>query len=109
MPAWFVAAKTLLPYVSNIISAAIPVFTARQAPDKVPELIAQQISELQAAATGNAEAVKLLAEQMQKTLSALEQGAGDLEKKIRRARALSMLTGALAAAAIIIAGFALGR
>lgn len=107
MPAWLAAAKTVLPYVSTILSATLPVFTERKSQDR--ELITQQIGELQSAVTHNAESVKLLAEQMQKTLSALEQGAGELERKIRRARQLSLLAILMAAIALAIAAIAMGH
>lgn len=107
MPVWLAAAKAVLPYVSTILSATLPVFTDRKAQDRAPDLTAQQISELQHAARQNAELVKSLAEQMQKTVAALDQGAIELERKIRRARMLAIGAGVIAAIALVVAALAL--
>lgn len=112
MAPWLVAvAKAALPHVESIISAAVPMFTARRTQDRerAPEIVAQQIAELQNASVQNAEAIKLLAEQMQKTLTALEQGASETERRIKRARQLSIVAVAIAALALGIAVLAIGR
>lgn len=107
MPAWLAAAKAVLPYVSTILSATLPVFTDRKAQDRAPELIAQQIGELQHAARQNAELVKSLAEQMQKTVAALDQGAIELEQKIKRARMLAIGASVIAVIALVVAAVAI--
>jgi len=92
MAAWFVpAVKAILPYVSAIVAAALPVFTTRKSDEAAAaqaQLLQQQIAELQAAASHNAMHIKELAEQMQKTVAALEEGASFAESRYRRMAAL---------------------
>jgi hypothetical protein len=105
MAAWFgPAVKAILPYVSSIVAAAMPVFTARkndEAAAAQAPLLQQQIAELQSAASKNAVLTKALAEQLEKTVAALEQGASLAESRFRRMAALC--TGA-----IIVSCVALG-
>ena len=103
MAAWVSALKTVLPYVTNIVTAA------RRGQDRSAEVTAQQIAELQSAATHNAESVKVLAEQLQRTVGALEQGAVNVEREMRRLRvlasaALVLALLALCAALVVVAG-----
>ena len=109
MAAWVSALKAVLPYVTNIVTAAIPAFTARRGQDRSAEVTAQQISELQSAATHNAESVQVLAEQLKRTVSAVEQGAVNVERTLRRLRLLASATllvalAALCAALIVLVG-----
>ena len=109
MDAWVSALKTVLPYVTNIVTAAIPAFPARRGQARSAEVTAQQIAELQSAATHNAESVKVLAEQLQRTVSALEQGAVNVEREMRRLRvlasaALVLALLALCAALVVVVG-----
>jgi hypothetical protein len=83
MPAWIPILKASLPYLSQIVSAAIPAFTAKTASDKASDLVAQQIAELQAAVTHNAEAVKTLATQLQGTLEGIDASAEKLQQEVR--------------------------
>jgi hypothetical protein len=108
MPGWFSVAA---PYLADIITLARPLFTRGKdkETDKVPELVAQQIAELQNAATQNAESVKLLATEMQKTLDALQTGASILESRLRWAQTLAIVSTTLAAMAFFIAVYALAR
>jgi hypothetical protein len=105
MAAWLIpAVKAILPFVSPIVSAALPVFTTRKpdAPVQDPSgVLQQQISELQTAASQNALHVKELAEQLQKTVAALEEAAVLAESRFRRLMAY-------AAAAAVLALVALG-
>ena len=64
-------------------------------------LLQQQIAELQSAASDNAVLIKALAEQLQKTVAALEQGTSLADSRFRRMAALC--TGA-----IIVSCIALG-
>jgi hypothetical protein len=103
--AWFVpAVKAILPYVGSIVAAALPVFTTRKSDDAAAaqaKLLQQQIAELQSAASQNAVHIKELAEQLQKTVTALEQGASLAEPTYRRIVALCI-------GAIIVSCIALG-
>ncbi|NTW59901.1 MAG: hypothetical protein HGA43_12130 [Nitrospirae bacterium] len=105
MAAWFVpAVKAILPYVSAIVGAAMPAFTTRKSDDAAAaqsQLLQKQIAELQSAASKNAVHIKELAEQLQKTVAALEQGASLAESRFRRIAALCI-------GAIIVSCIALG-
>jgi hypothetical protein len=111
MAAWFIpAVKAILPFVSPIVSAALPVFTTRkndEAAAAQSDVLQRQITELQTAASQNALHVKELAEQLQKTVAALEQGAAIAESRLKRAIALCLAAMALAVAAMVVAAFAL--
>jgi gas vesicle protein len=94
MAAWLATTKLLLPIVTEIVSTAIPAFTARKDQQKAADLVSQQITELQTAVTRNAESVQAIAEQLQRTVSAIEHDAVLLGRKLRRiqvACALSLL------------------
>ena len=88
MAAWLLPAlKAVLPHVGTIISVAAPAFTKKkdEAGAPSPQLLQQQISELQAAASQNASNIKALAAQLQTTVAALEQAATIADAKLRRA------------------------
>ncbi len=82
MPAWLPVLKAALPYVGNIVAAALPVFTARRGQDATGDLVARQITELQEAVTGNAETVKGLAARLEQALSAIAAGETDLAQRL---------------------------
>ena len=90
--AWLLpAVKVILPYLSPIIAAAAPVFTTRKSDEAAAaqvHILQQQIAELQSAASQNATHIKELAEQLQKTVTALEQAAAVAESRFRRTAAL---------------------
>jgi len=109
MPAWLIPAlKAVLPHVGTIVSAAAPVFTrknAHAAPDQTT--LQQQITELQAAASGNDAHIKELAAQMQRTVETLEQAAALAESRHRRILLLCIAAGILSASALGVALFGL--
>ncbi|MBU1666372.1 MAG: hypothetical protein KKG92_13375, partial [Gammaproteobacteria bacterium] len=82
MAAWLPVLKAALPYVSNIVAAALPVFTSRRGQDATGDLIGRQIAELQDAVTSNAETVKGLAAQLEQALSAIATGETDLAQRL---------------------------
>jgi hypothetical protein len=109
MPGWFSIAA---PYLADIISVARPLFTRSKDNEKIPEekireIAAQQIAELQSAAAQNAESVKLLAIEMQKTIDALQLGAAALERKLWIVQTLAVVATTTAALAFVIAMYAL--
>jgi len=106
MPGWFAIAA---PYIPEIIKIARPLFTRAGSPEKSGEVVAQQIAELQTAATQNAESIKLLATEMQHTIEALQSGAADLEKKLDRARILLVISATLSVLAFCVAVYALAH
>lgn len=84
MAVWLPVLKAALPYVSNIVAAALPAFTQRRSVEATGanDLINQQIVELQTAVTGNAAALKTLAEQVEKTLTAIDGSEADLAQRL---------------------------
>jgi hypothetical protein len=104
MAAWFALAA---PYLPDIIQLALPLFTRAKAQEKVPEVVVQQITELQNAATQNADSIKLLATEMQKTIDVLQVGATLLERKLQRTQLLAVVASTAAVLAFLIAVYAL--
>jgi len=82
MASWLPVLKAALPYIGNIVAEAVPVFTSRKEQDASADLVSRQISELQEAVTSNAEAVKVLAAQVEKTIAALDAGEDDLAQRM---------------------------
>lgn len=111
MAAWLIpAVKAILPFVTPIVSSALPVFTTRKSDEAAAAqtgVLQQQITELQSAASRNALHVKELAEQLQKTVTALEQGAAIAESRFRQAAVLCGVAVALSLLATGISLFAL--
>ena len=86
MAGWLIPAlKAVLPHVGDIVAAAKPVFTKKKPEAGAPGGEAQQIAELQAAVSQNAEHVRELAAQLQSTVTAIEKGAEIAESRLRRA------------------------
>lgn len=101
MPVWIPLLKASLPYVTQIVASAIPAFTAKPEADKSGDLTAQQIAELQSAATQNAESIHILAEKLQQTIQGIEQAGLSLQKEINFYKRLAY-------AAIAVASVSLG-
>jgi glutamate racemase len=109
MPAWLIPAlKAVLPHVGTIVSAAAPAFTRKSA-DAVANqaTLQQQITELQAAASGNDAHIKALAAQIQTTVEALEQGASLAERRHQRIVMLCIAAALFSAASLCVALFVL--
>ena len=103
MPAWLPLLKASLPYVTQIVSAAIPHFTGKPAAAKSDDVVPKQIAELQTAVTHNAESIKSLAAQVKQTIEGIDGAAGNLEQEIRGLRRLALVAVVLAALATCIA------
>ena len=108
MAAWLIpAVKAILPFISPIVSSALPVFTTRKSDEAAAVqtgVLQQQITELQSAASQNALHVKELAEQLQKTVTALEQGAAVAGSRFRR---MAVLCGVAVAFSLLAMGISL--
>ena len=104
MAMWIIPAlKAVLPHIGTIISATAPAFTQKSG-DATPDqtrLLQQQISELQTAASQNATHVKELAEQLQRTVAAIEGAASVVKANDQRNQQFSV-------AAIAISALSLG-
>jgi hypothetical protein len=100
MAAWLPALKALLPYATQIVTAAIPAFTRKtgSAQDVIPE----QIQELQGAVIHNAEAVKMLATQMQQVITSIDSGAVRIQHDMRTVKRLSIIAIVLSVVAIAL-------
>jgi hypothetical protein len=100
MATWLIPAlKAVLPHIGTIISATGPAFTKKSTeatPDQT-NLLQKQISELQLAASQNAKHVKELAEQLQKTVAAIEQAASVATSNQQRAWQFSLAAMAISA------------
>lgn len=108
MPAWLPILKATLPYLTQIVTTAIPVFTSRsnkqgKGADKAlpDEVVSKQISELQAAVTQNAESLHTLASKLQDSLQGIDFAAGNLQAELTSLRRL-------ARAALVVAIISLG-
>jgi hypothetical protein len=109
MAAWLPLLKASLPYISQIVTAAIPAFTSKTSTDKPAEVIPTQIAELQSAVTQNAETVKALATQLKGTIEGIDTGAARLEQEIKSLKRLAWIAVTLALLAAAVAIFALSN
>lgn len=105
MAAWYALAA---PYLPDIIKMALPLFTSAKSQEKTPEVMAQQITELQNAALQNADSIKLIATEMQQTIEALQVGAAQLERKLQHAQLLASIAATIAILSFAVAIYALG-
>jgi len=104
MAAWFTAA---LPFIPDVIKLAKPLFTRSKPQDKVPDVVATQITELQDIAALNADAIKTLAIEMQNTINSLQVGAQALAKALKFARTVSIVAATTALLAFALAAYSL--
>jgi hypothetical protein len=93
--------KAVLPHLGTILSAASPAFSSRPADP--------QIAELRAAVSRNAAHTKELAEQLERTITALDDAARVAEARLRVALWMGGGALALAAVALIVAIVAFSR
>lgn len=86
------AVKAILPYVGDIVNAALPVFKSRKIDENAATqeaLLQKQINELQEVASLNALHIKDLAEQLRQMVVTLEQGVIANERRYRRMSVLA--------------------
>ena len=108
MYAWLLPTiKAILPHVGTIITAAQPIFKSRKidrSASSEEQLLQDQISELQEAASQNAGNIRELAEQLQKTVMTLERAAIENRQRTRRLTviAVTALACALVSLAIVM-------
>ncbi len=103
MANWLIPAlKAVIPHVGDILSAAKPAFTRRKPEPaaNTPDLVAQQIAELQSAVSQQATHIKELAAQLENTVAALETAAERAEGRLRRVLVFSALAVAFSLAAL---------
>jgi hypothetical protein len=114
MPSWLIPAlKAVLPHVGTIVDAAKPVFTRKKPAEPAaavnPDVVQQQIAELQAAVSQNSDNIKELAEQLQSTVAALQTSAALAESRLRRTTLFSSIAVAVSIAALLVSAFTLLR
>jgi methyl-accepting chemotaxis protein len=102
MVAWLPAAKIILPYLTQIVTAAIPAFTKKVDKTGTEDVTRNQVAELQDAVTHNAESLKLLATQLQQVINDIDSGAAKMEKGNRTNRLLALLAIGLSFFSIIL-------
>ena len=103
MAAWLPALKAILPYVAQVVTVAVPVFTKKADKGRADEIVPQQIQELQAAVTRNAESLKLLADQLQQAIATIDAGAVKIEREMRTLRLLCLASMLISGVAIALA------
>lgn len=104
MAAWF---TVVAPFLPDIIQMAKPIFTRPKTPVATPDLVPQQIIELQDVAARNAGAIGLLAEEMQKTIASLQQASLELDRKLHRAQLMALVATTVAVLSFALAAYAL--
>jgi methyl-accepting chemotaxis protein len=100
---WLAVGKLVLGNLDTIIGVVKPAFTRKKV-DALPtqtDLLNQQISELQAAASGNAEQIKQLAEQVKEMVAALEQSAINAQAEREKLRRLCLVAMAISLVSIV--------
>lgn len=100
--AWLPTVKAILPYLTQIVTTAIPVLTKKTDKGEAEKIIPNQISELQEAATLNAESLKILASQFQQFISDIDTGSVKIEKEIKAVKRLSIIAIVISVIAIIL-------
>ena len=103
MAAWIPLIKSAIPYVAQVLSVAIPAFTARSANKETDEVVPEQIAELQTAVTQNAESVRILAEQLKGTLEGIDAAAIKFQQELVLYKRLSVMAIIVAMVSMIIA------
>lgn len=106
---WLPVLKASLPYITQVVSLAIPAFTAKPESSKVDPVVAKQIEELQLAATKNAESVRGLAEKLQETIQGLETAAANAQKQVSMFKAMLMGSSVVSVVALCCAIWTLVR
>jgi uncharacterized coiled-coil protein SlyX len=99
---WLVVGKLVLNNLDTIMGVVRPAFTRKKL-DALPsqaDLLNQQIAELQAAASSNAEQIKQLAAQLKEVVAALEQAGSEAAAHRAATRRLSYV--ALSASAVAV-------
>jgi ABC-type transporter Mla subunit MlaD len=103
---WHTVALNLAPLLVDLAKAALPAFTKRKdvAPPEIQaQTTQQQITELQAAVTQNAENIRTLAADLKTTAAALSDGGKEIDARFRRLERLLIVAVAVAAVACVSA------
>ncbi|MEA9893005.1 hypothetical protein EIQ04_01200 [Xanthomonas campestris pv. raphani] len=102
--------KALAPYVTTIATSAIPHFTSNKSDAaKGDPLLAQQIGELQAASTKNAQDLHILAEQIQKLITSTAEAAEAAKRQVATYKSLLFISLGCSIASLLTAIFSLSN
>jgi methyl-accepting chemotaxis protein len=99
---WLAVGQLVLNNLDTILGVVRPAFTRKKV-ETLPnqtELLNQQIAELQAAASSNADQIRQLAAQLKEMVAALEQAASAAQAARQRATRLSVLATAISLASM---------
>ena len=108
---WLTVGKLVLGNLDTIIGVVKPAFTRKKV-DALPsqtDLLNQQIAELQAAASSNAEQIKQLAAQVKELVASLAQAATEAAAQRAAARRWALAAIAISGVAVVLAVVALLR
>jgi len=94
--------KAAGPYIAQIAASAIPAFTSKPEGPKSDPVVAQQIKELQDAATQNALQIHGLAEKIQQAIQGIESSAGDIRRQVATYKILLFSSLAMSAASLLM-------
>lgn len=104
---------SIAPYLPQIIRLARPLFTDTPPPQVDHgqrlrlDIVSDQIDELQHAATQNADSIRLLATDMQKTIELLQANAERMEQRLAVAQRVALVATTTAALAFVLGAVAL--
>ncbi len=107
MAAWLPAVKIILPYLTQIVTAAIPAFTRKAGKGADDDVTLRQIAELQDAATRNAESIRTLASQMEQMVQGLDAASARIGKEVRTTLWLAVTALLISLAALGLALYSL--
>ena len=100
---WLAVGQLVLTNLDSIMGVVKPAFTRKkvEALPSQTDLLNQQISELQAAASGNAEQIRQLAAQLKEVVAALEQAASNAVSERQKLAKLCLVAMAISVVSII--------
>ena len=98
---WLPAVKVLLPYVGQIVTATLPVFSKKTAAASTVDDAEEQIIELQDAVIKNAESIKLLANQVQELIHVIDSSSLKIKQEMLIIKWLSIAAIGISLATII--------
>ena len=100
MAAWLPAVKIVLPYLTQIVTTSMPAFTRKPGRGADDDMTLRQNTELQDAATRNAESIIMLASQMEQLVQALDAASARIGKEVRATLWLAIAGLAMSTAAM---------
>lgn len=102
--------KAVAPILAEVAAATIPRFTSKPAePTQADKVIAQQIQELQTAATQNAQSLHILAENLKEAIQGIENAASEVKKQVDAYRLMLFASLTLSTVSILVSLWAFAR